>query len=270
MMRSAIAVLLHEPTVRARVSGAVARDFTVQPASSLGELLTLLGNNRVDVVVIDAADRDGRSHAASVAAIRRAFPTMPVLAWCSLSSASSAAILDLAKSGVTGLLMQGVDDAGHAIRVAVRSAQRGAVTRRVFSEIAPHMSPRLQPLLLYAISRTEDPSVEDAAHSLGVDRKTLGNWMRAHGDLSPREFINWIRVAIGVGLLEDSGRSAEQIALELGFASGTAFRNMLRRYTGVTTSGARARDRLTDVLETLSARLRSRDDAPRLEVLRGA
>ena len=88
-----------------------------------------------------------------------------------------------------------------------------------------------------------------------MDRKTLFNWLRRCGDIGPREFINWIRVAIGVGMLEDPRRTAEHVALELGFASGTAFRNMLQRYTGANCSEIRNGGGLKRVLGILCARL---------------
>lgn len=251
-----IGILLYDAAVRARVSVVVGRDFELRQLSRIDELHAFVAGGAADLIIVDSIDRDGRSLAAAVAAIRCAFPAMPILAWCSLAPGASSAIVDLVRSGVSGLLVQGVDDVGHAIRVAVRSAQRASVARRVYVEIKPRISPRLQPLLQYAISRgADEPSVEDAACTIGVDRKTLGNWLRAYSDLSPREFINWVRLAIGVGLLVDSTRTAEQVALELGFASGTAFRNMLQRYTGVRCADIRACDGLSVTLNKLIALL---------------
>jgi len=40
-------------------------------------------------------------------------------------------------------------------------------------------------------------------------------------------------------LLEDPGRTIEQVALKLDFASGTALRNMFKRYTGLRTTEVR-------------------------------
>lgn len=260
-----IGILLHDPAVRARVSAAVGRDFELRQLARVDEMHAVIAAGIADLMIVDSIDGDGHSLAAAVAAIRSGFPTMPILAWCSLAPGASSAIVDLVRSGVSGLLVQGVDDVGHAIRVAVRSAQRASVVRRVYAEVGPRIAPRLQPLLHYAISRGDDElSVEDAAHTIGVDRKTLGNWLRVHRDLSPREFINWVRLAIGAGLLVDSTRTAEAVALELGFASGTAFRNMLQRYTGARCADIRACDGLGLVLAKFVALL-AREDVAAVE-----
>ncbi len=138
------------------------------------------------------------------------------------------------------------------MRAAIASARRGSVAQRIHDEVSLYLPPAAQPLLRYAVSRASDePSVEDAAANLGVDRKTLFNWLRGCGDVRPRAFINWIRLAIVVGMLEDPGRTIEQVALDAGFSSGTAFRNMLQRYTGLRASDIRGEGALETVLRRL-------------------
>jgi len=220
------------------------------------ELLVTLDEGRVDLVVVDAIDAAGRSMAPGIRAIRSGFPTIPILAYCSLSSGASATVLDAAQAGATGLVFRGVDDAGYAMRAAIRSARQHSAAQRVHDALSPRLPPAAQPFLRYAISRAgDDPTVDDAARNLGVDRKTLFNWLRRSGSIGPRELINWTRIAIGVGMLEDPRRTAEQVAMDLGFASGTAFRNMLRRYTGVNCSEIRVGGGLDRVLAMLAARL---------------
>jgi methylphosphotriester-DNA--protein-cysteine methyltransferase len=110
-------------------------------------------------------------------------------------------------------------------------------------------------VLLEILPPTAAPFVQYAAREIGVDRKTLFNWLQQVGDVTPREFLNWVRLAIAVAALEQTSRSAERIALEMGFASGTSFRNMLHRYTGRTTREARRPGSFDALLRTLSLRL---------------
>ena len=246
----------------ARVSAGVGGDCAIRRCDSIDDFFATLDREDVVLAVIDAADAEGRPTAPSIAAIRRRFPHVPVLAYCAFPATTSSAVAEAVRAGVTGLVFRGVDDTTHTMREAIRSARQGAVTRRIYDEISRLLPAPLLPLLRYAIScAAVDPSVEDAAAALGVDRKTLFNRLRDVGSVSPREFINWIRLAIGVGMLEDQRRTAERVALDLGFASGTAFRNMLERYTKTTCSEIRAEGGFDRVLAQFIERLTMRDAA---------
>jgi AraC-like DNA-binding protein len=124
-----------------------------------------------------------------------------------------------------------------------------SVAQRIHDEVALHLPAVALPLLRYAVARSgDDPTVEDAAANLGVDRKTLVNWLRTCGTVRPFEFIAWIRLAIAAGMLEDPGKTIEQVALDAGFSSAAAFRNMLRRYTDLSCSDIRMEGGLARVL----------------------
>lgn len=261
MPKLVVAVLVHAADSRACVAAGVGKGFEIRHHETLHALLSTLEEGSLALVVVDALDVAGRSMASAVTSIRRGFPSIPILAYCSLSASASAAVLDVARAGVTGLVFRGVDDVGYAMRAAIRSACQRSIAERVHQAVVRQTPIAVRPLLQYAISRVADnPTVDDAAMSLAVDRKTLFNWLRRCGDLAPREFINWVRVAIGVGMLEDPRRTAEQVALELGFSSGTAFRNMLQRYTGVTCSHIRGTGGLERVLALFTSRLATVSD----------
>lgn len=263
MPNETVATLLHAADARACVAAGARPSFDVRHHECVDELLATLRAADVALVVIDATDRHMRSMATAIATIHEAFPTVPVLAYCSIPSGRSSVVVDVVRAGATGLVLRGIDDARYAMRAAIGEARRGAITRRIQAEVALHLPRFARPLLRYAVTRGSDEcSVGDAAASLGVDRKTLFNWLRQSGGLTPREFINWIRLAVAMGLLEDPGRSAEQVALECGFASGTAFRNMLRRYTGLTCSQIRNDGGLGRVLAELTAELSAEPEEP--------
>jgi AraC-like DNA-binding protein len=251
-----VAVLVHAVDARACVAAGVGAGFDVRHHATVPALLSTLDEGNLALVVVDSADLAGHSMASAVTSIREGFPTVPILAYCSLSASASAAVLDVARAGVTGLVFRGVDDVGCAMRAAIRAAYQRSIAERVYGEVARCLPIGARPFLRYAVSRAaDDPTVDDAASSLGVDRKTLFNRLRRCGVVGPREFINWVRVAIGVGMLEDPHRTAEHVALELGFPSGTAFRNMLQRYTGVNCSEIRNAGGLERVLALFTSRL---------------
>lgn len=60
---------------------------------------------------------------------------------------------------------------------------------------------------------------------------------------------------IAARLLDDPGRTVEQVALMLDFPSGTALRNMFKRYTGLRTSEVRQNGGVRCVLHAFKKEL---------------
>ena len=92
-------------------------------------------------------------------------------------------------------------------------------------------------------------NVRRAAADFGIDPGTLGDGLNRARVPSPHKFLMWVRLTVAGELLCDSGRSAQQVALELDFPSGTALRNLFDRYIGITTEQIRARGGLAVVDE---------------------
>jgi AraC-like DNA-binding protein len=251
-----IALYLRSSHAYAYVAGGLSDRRAARSHSSAADLLTTLAAESVTLVVLEAADERGRSNASVVAAVRSRHERVPILVVCSLEGGQSELVLQVVRAGATGLLFRGVDESRHAISAAIQHAQRNSISQCIYDELAALLPLSATPLLRYAISCAGDePSVKQAARDIGVDRKTLFNWLRRSRGMSPREFLNWVRLTIAVGTLENTGRSAEQVALEIGFASGTAFRNMLHRYTGETSSQIRAHGGFSRTLARLKERL---------------
>jgi AraC-like DNA-binding protein len=262
-----VALLLRKSDTYAYVAAGLDERQPIRLHRSLAELLQTLAKHEVSLVALEAADEQGRSNASAVAAVRAYSQRIPILVVCALTPGETQLVLEAVNAGATGLLFRGIDDSKYAIRTAIQQVQRNAVSHKIYDELITLLPPAAAPLLRYAISRVADePSVTQAAREIGVDRKTLANWLGRSSRLSPREFLNWVRLAIAIDSLERTARSAERVALELGFPSGTAFRNMLRRYTGHTTSELRSVGSLGRMLEVLKDRLRA-DPTPMLRAV---
>ena len=59
--------------------------------------------------------------------------------------------------------------------------------------------------------------------------------------------LGWCRLLAAAILLEEDGRAVDHVSFELGFASGAAFRNMLKRYTGLNPGELCARGTVTEL-----------------------
>ena len=78
----------------------------------------------------------------------------------------------------------------------------------------------------------ESHEIEKVALALGVHRKTLVNWcQRAHAP-PPSVLVTWVRLLLAVEILQSPGHTIERVAHSLEFPSGSAFRNLCRRYLG--------------------------------------
>lgn len=236
-----IAALVASSVAEARLRAAV-RGLALVIHRAAGEHIEDVRTGRVVLSVVEICDQKAASHIATVRWLRSNLPSVPVLAYCAASPGSSEAILEVVRAGATGLLLRDVDDATHRLREVIGEIRRAAIGDHVYDEVAPYVGEGARAFLRYAIDHSGMRiSVESAAADLGVDRGTLADRLsRAHAP-SPHKFLMWIRLAVAAEMLSDPGRSAQQVALELDFPSGTALRNILDRYAEITTGELKVR-----------------------------
>lgn len=255
MLAPTIAVFVRSPETYAYVAAGFDANWSVSTVASVAELLDAVATRNVALVITDAVDCGGRSNSGAIAAVRARNERLPILVICSAAAGQTHLVPDVVRAGATGLLFRGIDESRHVIRTALHQVARHQAAEHIYKAVLPLLPAAAVPLLRFAISRAADePSVTQAAEDIGVDRKTLLNWLR-FGRMSPTEFLNWTRLTLAIGAMEGTTYSAERIALELGFASGTAFRNMLQRYTGRRAGELRAAGSFDATLEQFKARL---------------
>jgi AraC-like DNA-binding protein len=244
-----VAVLVRELAARARIQEALRGHAVVRTCEQQDELLALVSEGVVGVVVVDLRDRLGAPTLHVVRAIREGFPSVPVVAYCSLTPETSREILSLARAGVNDLILRGVDDVGVALRTVITTAQEHCGAKHVLDVIAPLVPPSVLPFLRYCLEHSRQTlTVADVAAALGVHRKTLVDRLATAGLPTPSAMIAWCRLTMVARLLEDPARSVEQIALLLDFSSAPALRNMLKRYTGLSPREVRENGGLRCVL----------------------
>lgn len=213
------------------------------------ELLALASEGLAGVVVVDLRDRTGAPTLDVVRTIREEFPSVPVVAYCTLTPDTSRDILALARAGVNDLILRGVDDVGVTLRSVITTAQEHCGAKHVLEAIGPLVPPSVVPFLRYCLEHARQAlSVADVASALGVHRKTLVDRLAGASLPTPSAMIAWCRLTLAARMLEDPGRSVEQVALLLDFSSGTALRNMLKRYTGLSPREVRENGGLQCVL----------------------
>ncbi len=92
-------------------------------------------------------------------------------------------------------------------------------------------------------------SLQELSRTAGTSPRTLARRLEASVGESPQRFVQRVRVAHAVHLLETTNEPVEEIAARVGYADSTAFRRVFRRYTGQT-----PRARRTTQAERLATR----------------
>lgn len=87
--------------------------------------------------------------------------------------------------------------------------------------------------------RNQEFSVEDLCLAVNMSRSSLFNKIKVLCSMSPSEFIRRQRLDYACQRLEKSGDPISEIAYECGFNDGKYFREVFRKYTGISPSDYR-------------------------------
>ena len=204
---------------------------------SAGEMTDMARTRLFDSVLVDTGSTAMLS-VSDVIAFVRAFPSMPVIPYASLSPASMKAIGELAPHGIAQLLIHRVDDSPTRLLAALRSRQADPLSRGVLLRLEPklaQLSGRVRP----AVERLfREPhaffSVADLADTAGVNVRTLYRQFESAGLAAPRLVVLCARLLRGYLWLREPVHAASDVVHKLGFSSRQQFSRMLSQFTGVT------------------------------------
>lgn len=229
-----LGALVWDPPSRARLQEAIRLQANIRFCERQTELLTLVENDLAGLVVLDMRDREGNSTIDTVRRIRAAFPSVPVVLYCAISPETSREVLEFARAGVDDLVLRGLDDLRITLRSALASAADHCSARSIIKELEAFVPNSVLPILSFCLDNGRRAlTVEEVAAAMNVHRKTLVDRLSSARMPTPSAIIAWCRLMVSARLLEDPGRSIEQVALLLDFPSGTSMRNMVKRYTGL-------------------------------------
>jgi len=238
----AVAALVADDVARTCLRNALRGRADLRACDRIHELISLLATTRVDLVVVAPWDAAGTRVAPVIRQVRDRLPSVPIAIYCTLTADAVREIVALTKSGADEVIFRTADDHAAALwpRLLISINRRAA--DEALDALHSVLPTGIEPIISYCLDRAETGvSVAEVAAAFHVHRKTLVNRMAAAGFPAPACLISWCRLLLAARLLEDPGRAVEQVALELGFGSGAALRNMLRRYTGLRPSELRER-----------------------------
>ncbi|GAC1651374.1 MAG: hypothetical protein NVS4B3_11970 [Gemmatimonadaceae bacterium] len=254
--RSAIVALVLPGEPQARVTAALADRADLRFCETGREVLELMHTAPAGTVILELRDRAGFSTAPVIRTLRAEYPSTPVLIYCSTSRPDARDMLLAARAGASDVILRGVDDEVMALRSCLVRAIDDSVRDLVARELRGVVPMSIAPFLEYCFDNVRRAtSVRAAASALGVHRKTLVNRLAVARLPPPNVIASWARLLVAARLLEDPGRSAERVALELGFPSASAFRNVLKRRTSLRPAQVRAAGGLAGLLPLFKAQI---------------
>lgn len=216
----------------------------------------------VGAVVLEPRDCEGVPADALVPLLRAQVPAAPVLAYCAPAATASGDILAMARAGVSGLLLRGYDDVGTALRSALATASDDCAARFVLRALKPALPSPARVVVEHCLLHGREPlTVAGVAHALGVNRKTLVLRMSAADLPPPRVLLAWVRLCLVAHALDQGGLTIERAAMDFGYPSAPALRNLCKRLTGLRLSEVREQGGLSCILR-LFTRALGHSDAP--------
>jgi AraC-like DNA-binding protein len=202
--------------------------------------LSAVAKGHPRLLACEPNDARGESTESLVESVSKDYSSVGIVGIVPLSRIDGGALVRLVQAGAHAILL--ADDRLTSLdcrRVLTEAVVKSGVSagQTGIVRAAPRQVRRL---LEYGFRYAHEPvTVAMAALSLGVNRKTLFWWCAETGLPAPQQLLGWCRLLAAATLLEDAGRRVDHIALDLDFPSGTALRNLLYRYCGVSPSQLR-------------------------------
>ena len=208
---------------------------------SSGQARGILERGEVKLLVCETCDSDGHNTAQLLEDVICDFPNVGTVGVVSRLRAEPDELLRTARSGVHALLFEEDQGTPLVVRRVLSEAATRCRNQSVWGYVEPMTPDRVRPMVAYGLNHAHQAlTVDGVAHALGLHRKTLHERCYLAGTLPPQQMLGWCRLLAAAVLLEDRGRPVDHIAFELDFPSGAAFRNMLKRYTGLSPAELRA------------------------------
>jgi AraC-like DNA-binding protein len=188
---------------------------------------------RVVGVLAEARDVKDEPTAPVLTTLMARFPTVPFLGYCGIGVSHADELRELARAGVHELVFRNVDDHPSLLLSKLGRGIEACAGAHVLRRLSEQLPEALHGVVAYCASfPRESHEIEKVALALGVHRKTLVNWChRAHAP-PPSVLVTWVRLLLAVEILQSPGHTIERVAHSLEFPSGSAFRNLCRRYLG--------------------------------------
>jgi len=173
--------------------------------------------------------------------LKRRSPQLTVIAYSTINAAQAHDLFDAGREGIDGLIVAEVDDSPRALLAFIENAESRSLAS-MLRRLLEGIDEAVVDAVLLSVSRAHERlSPQTLARLLALPRRLLADRLAAAALPSPQRLLMWGRLIVAAHLLEDPRRTADRVAASLSFPSGSAFRNVCRRYLHATPSEIRQR-----------------------------
>jgi AraC-like DNA-binding protein len=251
-----VVALVRDVEWQRHMRNALGRSSIVRWVRDIPELDEAVGLAPTNVVLwhLEPGMRVAANMPANYRHIRISTPAATIVVYCSLASQMARLLLEAGRLGVDRVALRGYDDLTRVVTDCLQEQRYARATDSILTRLELKNS-GLAPVLARIIRHAfEAPfGVEELAHDLGIDRKTLRNRLCAASLPSPAVLISWSRLFAAGWLLDESTQTVAVIGRALGFASTSALRGMLARYVHARPTELRQRGALDTIVAAFRA-----------------
>jgi AraC-like DNA-binding protein len=209
----------------------------------------------VRIAVVDLY-ATGEASFERVRQLKQRWPGLSLLAYSTITMDRVRDVFDAGRIGMDAMIVADQDDRPRQLLARIERAESrslGAEVRLALGEV--DLSVR-DAVLLVITRAHERLSPAGLARLLALPRRTVSQRLAAAGYPPPRRLLTWGRLIVAARMLEDPHRTADRVAANLGFPSGSAFRNVCQRYLHSTPGDIRRRGGAAFVVRALLRQVR--------------
>jgi AraC-like DNA-binding protein len=216
--------------LRAEAAGGVFH--ALRAARGWADLTVLAQAASVGMAFVDPY-HGGSFCAAEIRRLRQRAPRLEVVAYGDFTGRAAADAFSLALLGVREVVCTGGGGGGPDVARCLREHLNRGPLEAAVEALATRVPAGVHRWLASAL-RSPAPSltVPLLARSAGCSPRTLRRTLQAAALPSPEQLLAWRRLLHAARLMDD-GRSADSVARDLEFSSGSALRKSLKQVTGL-------------------------------------
>ncbi len=227
------------PPLLAHLRVTLGAGHTLVVARSWDDVVQLVRHRVVDVLVLDPA-ADGAIRSAEILTIGALYPTQPVILYLALSPGSLRAVVELARHGVSQVVLHRFDDDATRFRTLLGQQHDIAIVDAALAALLGPLSALTVPLARAVRRLFERPqrfwTAQDLALEAAMPRRTMYRELGAAGFSSPRRLVLGARLLRAYGYLREPGYFVADVVTKLGYGSARVLVRHTRELVGATPS----------------------------------
>lgn len=231
-----------------------APDFVV--AKSWDEVDAIVREKPVTALILDPG-ADGSMNVEAVELLLNRYPSLPIVAYVSLSQASFCAMARLARAGLQNVLLQRFEDSPKNFRDTLAQARLNPLTTKLLEGLRSELK-LLPPNIVSVIHEMLDSpycyhTAQDIATQAEISVLKLYRSFKTAKLGSPRRFLNAVKLFNAVGYLQDRGYSVRDVARKVGYRDSRILAEHTLEVFGLTPSTIRSHVAPEDAVDRLIA-----------------